>query len=71
MQHSLERNQATIGKEYEILIEGESRKSKEKLFGRTKQNKVVVVDKSNHQVGDYIDVLIEHCTAATLIGKAI
>ena len=71
MQHSLERNQATIGKEYEILIEGESKKSKDKLFGRTGQNKVVVVEKANHQVGDYIDVLIEDCTAATLIGKAI
>ena len=71
MQHSLDRNKATIGKEYEILIEGESKKSKDKLFGRTKQNKVVVVDKANHQFGDYVNVLIEDCTAATLIGNAI
>tara|TARA_E500000331_G_scaffold358514_1_gene426115 strand:- start:5557 stop:7014 length:1458 start_codon:yes stop_codon:yes gene_type:complete len=71
MQHSLNRNEATIGKEYEILIEGESKKSKDKLFGRTKQNKVVVVDKANHKFGDYVNVLIEDCTAATLIGKAI
>ena len=71
MQHSLERNQEAKGKEYQILIEGESKKSKNKLFGRTKQNKVVIIDKANHKAGDYLDVIIEDCTAATLIGRVI
>ena len=71
MAHSLIRNKETIGKTYEVLIEGESKKSKDKLFGRTAQNKVVVFDRKNYKKGQYVSVKIESCTAATLMGKVI
>jgi len=71
MEHSLIRNKETIGKTYEVLIEGESKKSTEKLQGRTKQNKVVVFGKGDHKKGTYIKVQIQDCTSATLIGKVI
>ncbi len=69
IKHSLIKNKETIGNEYEILIEGESKKDKNKLFGRTKQNKVVIVDKKSYKSGDFLHVIIEDCTSATLIGK--
>ena len=71
MEHSLIKNKETIGNTYEVLIEGESKKSTEKLQGRTKQNKVVVFDKGDHKKGTYIKVQIQDCTSATLIGKVI
>ena len=71
MAHSLIRNKETIGTTYEVLIEGTSKKSAEKLYGRTRQNKVVVFDKNNHKKGQYVKVEIENCTAATLKGKVI
>jgi tRNA-2-methylthio-N6-dimethylallyladenosine synthase len=71
MAHSLIRNKETIGKTYEVLIEGTSKKSTKKLHGRTRQNKVVVFDKNNHKKGQYVKVEIENCTAATLKGKVI
>jgi len=71
MKHSLIRNKQTIGKTYEVLIEGESKKSRSKLQGRTQQNKVVVFDKNNNKKGTYVNVKIQDCTAATLIGKVI
>lgn len=70
-QHSLERNQECIGKVYEVLIEGESRKSHKQYVGRTSQNTVVVCDKKNASVGDYVNVLIKDCTSATLFGEII
>ena len=60
-----------IGKVYEVLIEGSSKRSKEHLSGRTSQNKVVVFPRDNHSEGEYVNVLIERCTSATLIGKII
>lgn len=71
MSHSLIRNKETIGKTYDVLIEGESKKSDEKLYGRTAQNKVVVFDRGNYKKGQYVKLLIDDCTAATLIGKVI
>ena len=71
MAHSLIRNKEAIGKTYEVLVEGTSKKSTEKLQGRTRQNKVVVFDKGNHKKGTYVKVQIQDCTAATLIGKVI
>jgi tRNA-2-methylthio-N6-dimethylallyladenosine synthase len=59
------------GKVYEVLIEGFSKRSKEYLSGRTSQNKVVVFPGENHTRGEYVRVLIERCTSATLIGKII
>ncbi len=68
---SRESNQRCIGKEYEILIEGVSKRSREQLYGRTEQNKVVIVDRGNHHVGDYIKVKITEGSSATLKGIAI
>ena len=60
-----------IGKVYEVLVEGESKKSKNQLVGRTSQNEVVVFPKTNILAGQYVNVQIESCTSATLIGRAI
>jgi tRNA-2-methylthio-N6-dimethylallyladenosine synthase len=69
--HSLERNQMAIGKVHKILIEGFSKRSAEHLCGRNDQNKMVVFPKENFRKGDYVNVLVTECTAATLIGKAV
>lgn len=69
--HSLERNQLSIGKVYEVLIEGVSKKSEQHFYGRNSQNTVVVFPKENSLPGNYVNVLIEGCTAATLKGKII
>lgn len=60
-----------IGKEFEVLIEGESKRSEDKLFGRTSQNKVVIFNKEDFKVGEYIKVKINDCTSATLIGEKV
>lgn len=71
MKHSLERNKAFVGKTYKVLIEGVSKKSKEQLFGRTSQSTVVVFPKENAKPGTYVNVKVNDCTAATLIGELI
>lgn len=68
---SLERNTEDIGKTVEVLVEGFSKRSREQLFGRTGQNKVVVFDKQGYRIGQYVQVVIERATAATLIGKPL
>ena len=70
-QLSLESNLRDIGKTVEVLIEGFSKRSREQLFGRNQQNKVVVFDKQGYRVGQYVQVLIESATSATLIGKPV
>ena len=70
-QLSLESNLRDIGKTVEVLIEGFSKRSREQLFGRSQQNKVVVFDKQGYRVGQYVQVLIESATSATLIGKPV
>lgn len=60
-----------VGKVFRVLVEGESRKSNEQLSGRNSQNKVVVFPRENFKKGDYVDVLVEKCTSATLIGRAV
>ena len=70
-QLSLESNLRDVGKTFEVLIEGFSKRSREQLFGRSQQNKVVVFDKQGYRVGQYVDVRIESATAATLIGKPV
>jgi tRNA-2-methylthio-N6-dimethylallyladenosine synthase len=59
------------GKTYEVLIEGFSKRSNEHLSGRTSQNKVVVFPGNGLKKGEYVRVLIEKTTSATLIGKSI
>src|SRR5665647_423881 len=68
--HSLRSMEKEIGTTAKVLIEGNSKKSDEHWAGRSDHNKVVVFPKTeNYQKGDYAEVLIESCTAGTLIGK--
>jgi tRNA-2-methylthio-N6-dimethylallyladenosine synthase len=69
--HSLIRNQQHVGKVEEILVEGVSKRSDEHLFGRNTQNTVVVFPRENYKPGDFVNVKIESCTAATLLGTAV
>ena len=59
------------GKEFEILVECTSKRSEEQLSGRTSQNKMVVFDRGDHKVGDYVRVRITGCSSATLFGEEI
>ena len=68
---SLENNKKRLNKTYEVLIEGLSKRSKNHYYGRTTHNCVVVFEKSSHEVGDYVNVIINDCTAGTLKGKII
>ena len=68
---SLMANQRCIGQEYDILIEGVSKRSREQLFGRTEQNKVVIFDRADHRVGETIRVRITEATSATLKGEVV
>lgn len=68
--HSRYRTEQFLGKEVCVLIEKSSKRSEKHWSGRTTQNTVVVFPKENYQVGDYVEVLIESCTSATLLGKA-
>ncbi len=68
---SLKRNQRDIGKVFSVLIEGTSKKNNEELQGRNSANKVIVFPKKNFRKGEYVNVLVKDCTAATLIGETI
>ncbi len=65
---SLESNQKDIGKIFEVLIEGVSKKSDKRYFGRNSQNKVIVFDKGDTKIGEYVNVKVTSCTSATLLG---
>ena len=60
-----------IGKTYEVLVEGVSKRSKEQFFGRTQQNKVVVFDRGSHHIGDFVNVKITDSSSATLQGELL
>jgi tRNA-2-methylthio-N6-dimethylallyladenosine synthase len=69
---SLAQNKKDIGKTVEVLVEGFSKRSREQLFGRTSQNKVVIFDKKNkYRIGDKVLVKIKDASAATLFGEPI
>ena len=68
---ALENNRKEIGKTFEVLVEGESHRSKEQLFGRNSQNKVIVFDRGDAKPGQYIMVKVTDCTAATLKGVRV
>ena len=68
---SAESYKKDIGKEFEVLVEGVSKRSRAQLFGRTSQNKVVVFDRGNHHVGDFVNVRITDSSQATLKGIEI
>jgi tRNA-2-methylthio-N6-dimethylallyladenosine synthase len=63
---SLISNKRDIGKTFQVLIEGVSKRSADQLYGRNSQNKVIIFPKENHKIGEYIDVTVKDCTAATL-----
>ncbi|MCR9264059.1 MAG: tRNA (N6-isopentenyl adenosine(37)-C2)-methylthiotransferase MiaB [Flavobacteriaceae bacterium] len=69
--HSHYRTQQHMGKIEEVLIEGPSKKSDAHWMGRNSQNTVVVFPKENYQIGDFVNVKINDCTSATLIGEAL
>jgi tRNA-2-methylthio-N6-dimethylallyladenosine synthase len=69
--HSKIRTQAFLGQTVCVLIEQESKRSKEQWSGRTTQNTVVVFPKKEFKVGDFVEVKITDCTSATLIGGAV
>lgn len=68
---SLESNKRDIGKQFEVLVEGRSKRSAAQMFGRTSQNKVVLFDKGDNKVGDLINVVITDATPATLFGTLV
>ena len=70
-QLSEESNLRDIGKEFEVLIEGFSKRSREQVFGRTSQNKVGIFDKKNYKVGQFVKVRINRASSATLFGETI
>ena len=65
---SAESNRQCIGQVYEVLAEGVSKRSRDQLFGRTEQNKVVVFDRAGHRPGDYVRLHITEVSSATLHG---
>jgi tRNA-2-methylthio-N6-dimethylallyladenosine synthase len=70
--HQLERLQQCIGKTYQVLIEGTSKKSQDDFSGRSDQNAVVIFPKMDqYKPGDYVNVKIERCTSATLMGSIV
>jgi len=68
---SAEQNKKDEGKEFVILIERFSKRSREQLMGRTEQNKAVVINKGNHHVGDFVKVRITGSSSATLFGEEV
>jgi len=68
-EHSLKRNNLSIGNRYKVLIEGNSRKSNDYLKGRTSENKVVIFPKRKNRNNLYVDVEIKTCNSATLFGE--
>ena len=64
-------NRRDVGREFEILVEGVSKRSDAQLFGRTSQNKVVVFDRGDHRIGEYVKVRVTDCSSATLLGETI
>jgi tRNA-2-methylthio-N6-dimethylallyladenosine synthase len=67
--HSAKRNEMWVGKKVQVLIEGDSKKSKLHHFGKIDSNKVVVFPKRNEVKGDYVFVHLTHCTSGTLLGE--
>ena len=68
---SAQRNAQEVGKTFDVLVEGFSKRSRQQLCGRTEQNKMVVFDKHDHHIGQTVPVTITGSTSATLMGEAI
>lgn len=68
---SLESNRRDIGKTFDVLVEGISKRSKEQFVGRTQQNKTMVFPRGNHRIGDIVKVKVLEASSATLIGELV
>ena len=68
---SEESNMRDVGKVFEVLVEGFSKRSREQLFGRTSQNKVVIFNKGSHRVGQFVNLRIVRASSATLFGEEV
>ena len=68
---SLESNKKDIGKCFEVLVEGVSKRSDKRLYGRTSQNKVLIFDRKEYKIGDYVMVNVTDCSSATLKGVSL
>ncbi len=68
---SAQQNKKDEGKEFEVLVEGFSKRSRSQLCGRTEQNKMVVFDKGSHHIGETVRVRITNSTSATLFGEEV
>ena len=68
---SLLSNSRCVGKVYEVLVEGVSKRSREQLFGRTEQNRVIVFDRGTYKIGDFVKVKVLEAGSATLKGEAV
>ncbi|MBP9151255.1 MAG: tRNA (N6-isopentenyl adenosine(37)-C2)-methylthiotransferase MiaB [Flavobacteriales bacterium] len=68
---SHESNKKDLGKTFRVLVEGFSKKSNDMLQGRNPQSKVIVFPKENYKNGDYVNVFVNDCTSATLLGTAV
>jgi len=71
LESSLKRNEESVNKTYEVLVEGYSKRSNKQLFGRTPQNKVVIFNKGSHRVGDTVRVKVIKASPATLFGEEV
>lgn len=70
-EHSKRSNQADVGQKFEVLIEGESKRSSEDFCGRTPQNKMAVFPRGAARPGEYVEVRVEDCSSSTLLGKIV
>ena len=70
-QISAEQNRKDVGKEFDVLVENFSKRSREQLCGRNEQNKMVVFDKGNHHIGETVRVRITGSSSATLLGELV
>ena len=68
---SAQQNKKDEGKEFDVLLEAFSKRSREQLMGRTEQNKAVVVNKGSHHIGETVRVKITGSTSATLLGEIV
>ena len=68
---SAQQNKKDEGKEFDVLVEGFSKRSREQLMGRTEQNKAVVMPKAGHHIGETVKVRITDSTSATLLGEIV
>lgn len=68
---SLKSNQNDIGKSFDVLVEGFSKRSKEQMFGRSSQNKVIIFPREGRHIGEFIKVKVNSASSATLIGEVV